>query len=69
MKKLMVIMTALLFSNLSFAADIDLTKHNLSSSISMALKSKTAKNISTENDIHIVYGGEDVSARHQLVNA
>lgn len=69
MKKIVVLITALLVSGLGFAAELNLSKNTLASNISSALKTKPASNTAIKNDVTIVYGGEDLSSRHQLVNA
>lgn len=68
MKKVMVFLAALLMTGVGFAAnDSNLTKYSLQSSISSAFKSK-ANSMKAQHDMHIVYGGEDVTSHHQLVN-
>lgn len=67
MKKLALFMTALLLTTLSFAGSTTLTKTQRS--VAAAWRSKSTTGLTLRNDLNIVYGGQDVSPRHELASA
>jgi hypothetical protein len=67
MKKLALFVTALLVAAFSYAGSTHLSKNSLQSSMSSAWKTKQTTGLQSGHDINIVYGGEDLSPRHELV--
>jgi hypothetical protein len=65
-KKLVLLITALMMSTLSFAGSANVSKNASSlGSIAAAWKA-THSGLSIERDVHVVYGGEDVSQKHAI---
>ena len=67
MKRLALLMTALLVTTLGFASTTTLT--NTQRSIAAAWRAKSSTGIALNHDINIVYGGQDVSPRHELASS
>lgn len=66
MKKLVLFVGALLLSSFSFAAT---TKSGHLNNLATAWKAKQTTGLTPGHDINMVYGGEDMSPRHQLVTS
>jgi hypothetical protein len=68
MKKIALLITTCFLATISFAN----TTTNPSKStraISDAWKANNVSGVNLEHDMNIVYGGQDVSPRHELVSA
>lgn len=65
MKKLALFMTALLVASFGFANNA--TQNKTQSSVATAWKASASKGIALDHDINMVYGGQDLSPRHELV--
>jgi hypothetical protein len=65
MKQLSLFLSALFVASLSFAATANISKTK--NDFNNAWKSNKITGVKLDHDINMVYGGEDVSPRHDLV--
>lgn len=67
MKNIALFITALFLATVSFAGTttLDKTQRNINN----AWKSNSVSGVNLDNNISMVYGGEDVSPRHELTSA